>query len=409
MLKLLLLLMAFSFAQAKHIALLIETEGGSPLFTIKDVENMQKMLGDKYEYIIFNEEEATSSNIRAELIRLSKILKENDTFVFFYSGHGSRFENDSSQENDRKDDFLVTSDILCNNDNEIKNVLLDDELNYRFSKIKAKKIVIIDACHSETMYKSFSSDNKYSKMYKGCSKGTFTRAFPKNPQFENAIVSNMIFLGASQENESAEGSREGGIFTLALAKALKENPHSSFKQLLKETQRNIKPIATRLNRTGAFVPSLSSKDINPNTFYAKDIFVVPREAIKEKFETYLNKHIGGFDLSLQGDKKIFTYHKRVRLKAKVDNEKGYISLVELLDQNDFTIIEQKPISECFLRPDKRYKECVFSELFATAPFGQSNVYAITSKNKLPNTPRAFVKALKKTTFKAQKISFEVYP
>jgi len=408
-----LVLLITSILEAKNIALLISAEDGYNLYTDKDVETMKKALGSSYEYIILYKKEATSTKIREILIKLSKSLTPKDTFVFYYSGHGGRFENISSSEADKKDDFLATSDYDCIN-NQIDNVMMDDELNYRFAQIKAKKVVIIDACHSETMYKSFASDTSLSKLYKGCSKGDLTRAFPKNPKFENAKVSNMLFLGAAGENESSEGSDEGGVFTLALAKALKDKGNISFAELINQIKKNIKPIAKRLkdkgnNVYGAFVPSLYSDDINPSQLQTKDIFVVPNNPQKEDFEDYLDQHIADIDLSIHGDKTIFSFDERVILKAKIANQKGYIYLLDILDKNSFSILSQKNIDECITLKDRSKKQCQFTNLIASAPFGQSVIYAITTDRKLPSQKNEFRNALKKEAFKAGKVSFEVYP
>ncbi len=403
----LVLILSISMLDAKHLALLISTEDGYPLHTDKDVSTMQKILGNRYEYIVLYKKDATSIKIREELIKVSTRLNPQDTFLFYYSGHGSRFESFSGHEADKKDDFLVTSDVSCD-DNNIANVIDDDELNYRLSQIKAKKIVVIDACHSETMYKSIVvKSNNQTKRYKGCSKNTFTRAFPKNPLFENASVSNMLFLGAARENESAEGTREGGVFTLALAKALQNNPSSSFGELIRQIQKNIKPIATRLGATGAFVPSLSSEGINPNNLYAKDIFVVPKRESREDFLTCLSRHKGGIDLVIHGAKRVFTFDERVILKTKVANKKGYIYLLDMLDNNAFTILEERSISSCITLRDKSTKQCQFTNLIATAPFGQSIIYAITTDKKIDKN--SFESSLKKENFKAGMVSFEVYP
>ena len=178
--------------------------------------------------------------------------------------------------------------------------------------------------------------------------------------------------------------------------------------------KNIKPIASRLkakgnNVSGAFVPSLSYEDIDPNSLYTKDIFVVPNKPQKEDFEAYLDKYLGGIAFSIHEDKTLFSYDERVILKAKVINQKGYIYLLDILDKNDFTILAEKNIDECITLRDKSKKQCQFTDLVASAPFGQSIIYAITTDKKLPSTKRGFKKAMRKISFKAGKVSFEVYP
>jgi len=90
------LILCISLLDAKYLAFLISTEDGAPLYTDKDVATMKKLLGDKYEYIILHKKDATYHNVRDKFIKISKMLNSDDTFVFYYSGHGARFDNLSS-------------------------------------------------------------------------------------------------------------------------------------------------------------------------------------------------------------------------------------------------------------------------------------------------------------------------
>jgi len=433
-LKLILLLMLLSTTTfAQKVALLVETATGHPINSDKDIVIMKNLLRSDFKITVIPNEEATSSNIREALVDMAIKLKASDTFLFYYSGHGDRFSNKVSKENDKQDDFLVTKDMSCSY-NKINNVLIDDELNYRYAQIKAKKIIIMDACHSETLYKSVAT-NKASKRfttssrlksYQTCNNTDgFKRDFKVQSKFLNVKASNMIHLAASLEWQQAEGSPEGGIFTLALQKALKEKGNISFGRLIEEIKNNIKPIATRLGGDGLFTPNLNEEGINKRTLYTKDIFVIPKqEAQNNSLESYLNNQLGGLNFKIHGDKKSFVYEDRIRLKAKVSNTYAHIYLIEMLDKNHYKLLDNKSIEECYSLKDSSKKQCQYQNFKATAPFGKSKLYMITTQKELSigslkkdsiiteeffDTPKSLKEQLKNQAFSVGRVTFNVMP
>lgn len=79
-------------------------------------------------------------------------LVEGDIFAFYFSGHGSNVADQSPRdEKDHMDETLVLSNGYTNIH------FLDDELNYYFSRIKARKLELFDSCHSGTVNKGGAS------------------------------------------------------------------------------------------------------------------------------------------------------------------------------------------------------------------------------------------------------------
>lgn len=75
-------------------------------------------------------------------------LVEGDIFAFYFSGHGSSVADQRPfDEIDRKDETLVLSNGTTNIH------FLDDDLNYYFSQIQARKLQLFDSCHSGTVNK----------------------------------------------------------------------------------------------------------------------------------------------------------------------------------------------------------------------------------------------------------------
>jgi len=419
---------------AQKIALLVETASGYPIYSDKDIVTMKKLLKSDFEIMVIPNAEATSDNIRQALKQIAKRLtKSSDTFLFYYSGHGDRFINKNSREEDRQDDFLVTKDMSCNH-NKIDHVLIDDELNYLYAQIKAKKIIIIDACHSETLYKGIATNkatkrfanSSLLKSYETCNNTDgFIRDFNVPSKYKNTQASNMIHLAAALESQSAEGSSEGGIFTLALEKALQERGNISFATLIEEIKANIKPIATRLGRDGLFTPNLKEEGINKNTLYTKDIFAInKRENQSNTLETYLNSQRGGIDFKIHGDNNSFVYEERIRLKAKVSTNYKHIYLIEMLDKNNYKLLDSKTIDECLNLKKSSQKLCQYQNFKATAPFGKSKLYMITTQKPLDfgsankdsiiseeffDAPHSLKEQLQNQTFNVGRVEFNVVP
>ncbi len=90
--------------------------------------------------VVLTDSQATTTNIRQNMQRLSRELGPDDVFVFFYSGHGGQTaSSNDTREIDGKDEYLVLYD----------GQLVDDELGRLFDAMPARiSLVAIDACHS---------------------------------------------------------------------------------------------------------------------------------------------------------------------------------------------------------------------------------------------------------------------
>lgn len=416
------LLLWASSIWAKHVAFLTETASGGAINSEKDIVTMKRLLGDKYEFIIFNEAEATSVNIRNKFKELAKkgYFTKDDTFVFFYSGHGDRFHIGDNEEADHRDDFLVTSDFSCSSETKVTNVLVDDELNYFYSKIKAKKVIIIDACHSSSMDKAV-IQNSRSKQFKGCGDSFVTRGFKVNPEFRTAQTTNMLHFGAANEKESALGSPNGGEFTLALEKVLKEKGNISFAQLEKEIQYRIED----------FTPSISNNSsINKNTLYTKDIFTIaqtpqakPPVQNSNDLKSLLENKSKKIKVVTHKNKEEYALGRPIKIKGYLDKTSNQsIYLLELKGNNDYKIIASQP--RCIKHSKHGYNYmCQFKDLKATTPTGTSDIYmlkttkpldlgnakdSIITDDFLDNAGISLFEQLKNSSFEVGRIKIRTY-
>ena len=159
-----------------------------------------------------------SLNLRKELIDCMA-LNEDDEFIFYFSGHGSTTKDlngDEKDENgdDKQDEVLVLSNGKWD------ERFLDDELNELLNNIKARKLIILDACHSGTAFKKF--DN--SMMSKSIPPQEFKEQMPSSPVSKNAshlAKGSYVVLSASKDSEKSLSTPKGSLFTNALFEKLK--------------------------------------------------------------------------------------------------------------------------------------------------------------------------------------------
>jgi len=124
---------------------------------VNDVTNMRTLLSDTYKFKLDNirllfDSRATKKGIINRLNWLVLDAKPGDELVFHYSGHGSQVRDRNGDElKDNKDE------ILCPHDLDWNDPFTDDILAGIFKKLTkgAFLTVLIDACHSGSMTRSF--------------------------------------------------------------------------------------------------------------------------------------------------------------------------------------------------------------------------------------------------------------
>ncbi len=395
---------------AKKIALLVGV-GNIPnnrLHSKEDIVTMKKLLANKFKIISLEDDKANYKNLKSILEEMSK-LKKSDTFLFYYSGHGCRAFG-SVDEKDSRDEFLMLSGVEYAKDSlTIKSgIMLDDELNYRLSKIKAKKIILFDCCHSQTMYKSISPiGSKFSKNIGVI----FKLGYKKNPLYSKYKIKNFIKLSACMDDEQTEDSPNGGIFTLTLKRVLQKSGNISFSKLIREIKNNLHSVAKENGRAGDYVPNMSVKNINPNKIYTKDIFVLPKTSKRDTLEDYLNSHKNRINLSIHGGTDKFAIGDTPIFVSTLKESKNHLYLLEV-DNNNYQLLEATTIDKC-VKSDNNRRECIFRNSVSSTPFGESKIYLISTKYPLNiSTKRGYVKdfqetlksQLKNTSFKVAKVS-----
>lgn len=122
----------------------------------KDVAKMREFLISRYGIrpenirILINEQ-ATKQNIWKELRRLARLAGPDVPIIFYFSGHGSRVNDDpNGDEDDKLDETILPYDM----NGQPESHLIDDEIGKWLDTVRSRKITLIfDSCNSGTAYK----------------------------------------------------------------------------------------------------------------------------------------------------------------------------------------------------------------------------------------------------------------
>jgi len=217
---------------------------------INDINNVKEMLTSNYDYdekniTILTDDTEKKPNydiIIQEIINLSKISYQPEVTEIWisYSGHGAYIKDTNGDEDDGKDECLVPLDY------QTKGLICDDLLNQVLGLInpKVKVIIVVDACHSETIfdlpYRYISGEknvieNKNSKVKCDC-----------------IMISGCRDDQTSADAYNIKNSKEySGAMTTALLHVLKQNKYNiSCWKLLKQMRMFLK------NRNFTQVPQI---------------------------------------------------------------------------------------------------------------------------------------------------------
>lgn len=140
---------------------------------VNDMQNLRTELTDRQGFprgnvtLVVNRD-ATRNRILSEIDQFSRKVRSGDVFVFGYSGHGTLFSDEKSEEQDERvllkplqlpagkyDSALVPYDARQKSSGKPwKNLILDDELYAHFKPFTEKGclvIVVSDSCHSGSL------------------------------------------------------------------------------------------------------------------------------------------------------------------------------------------------------------------------------------------------------------------
>jgi len=350
LLKKIIYLFCFLFATesfAKKEALIVgvadykETNSDLPGIDI-DVKNMNtllKSLGFKVRVLINDQ----SMELEKYLQMYSHSLDNKDTFVFYFSGHGSYIVDQNGDERDGQDETIVLSD--GKNDYHY----LDDELNYRLNQIKAKKMILFDSCHSGTANRGES--NLKAKTIPAGNVLLYNKATDINAQKKEG---EFIVFSASKDKEQSRASQSGSLFTSELYTILssKEGKVKTFSTLQNETTINIVNRCKR-SKVNPHHPNLSASDDRLKQMSILNYLEIEKklepeiiEIKKRDLQSELNFL---FDddtlpkLTLLNMQKKYRVGEKVSFSFDTNGLEGYLTIL-YVEKDDITILYPNPKS-----------------------------------------------------------------
>ena len=183
----------------------------------KDVPRMENLF-KSWGFHVTILKDAQSMSLESYLANYAN-LKADDNFIFYYSGHGYHIKDISGDEPDGEDEALVLSDGREN------KLFIDDALFGYLNAIKAKKMVMLDSCHSGTAFKAFGDKPKAKSITQNEVSGVMrTKAF--RPQ-QSKIAGEYIVFAAAQDQEESLDTYNGGLFTNTFLNQFKMVVHQS--------------------------------------------------------------------------------------------------------------------------------------------------------------------------------------
>lgn len=174
-----------------------------------------------------SEKKPTKYHILNELKNLLVYSKKNDTLIFAYSGHGHYVYDSSNDEEDNKDEVLVSIDGKLIKDDEIRDIIKN------YLKNEVTLFVIFDCCHSGTLM-----DLKY----KYLSKNNYNE-ITINENYEDTKGNVYFISGCRDDQYSYESYLDGeqqGALTWSFIDCLESKKKLSWKNLVLSMREKIK-------------------------------------------------------------------------------------------------------------------------------------------------------------------------
>jgi len=182
--------------------------GNGPLDT-KFAFEMMKDLAYKSgaNYATLWNEQCTQQNIMSMIVDVGRRCIAQDTFIFYYTGHGDQLPNHNPYEHEKFDQCFCTVDAHGNTDDPTmtyrNQVWLRDDA---FAKAvlecvrvsQAKVLVLVDCCHSGSIC-DFTPESEWAK------------------RGQRAIS-----ISGCQDKQTSAGTGKGGMFTRALTRAVQD-------------------------------------------------------------------------------------------------------------------------------------------------------------------------------------------
>ena len=183
--------------------------------------------------------------IMAAMAAVAQSSSQNDTVVFYFSGHGAQAPDMSGDEGGGYDEILLPADATGWKGaiGAVENAILDDELQLWAQGMLTRGVQVvglIDACHSATGFRAVGGQG-VARVVDEAQLGIPDNAMPVVGSPLPPLTGDFVFLYSSQSDQRsfeyplADGITWHGEFTLRLAQTLQGAPNASWAQVLAAT------------------------------------------------------------------------------------------------------------------------------------------------------------------------------
>jgi hypothetical protein len=244
---------------------------------IAEMERVARKLGFSKDNIrTLKGKEVTLGNIKYHFESfLAKDVAPNDTVMIYYSGHGVQVPDKNGDESDGADEAISLYNLSAVYDDSVEGgiawngVLVDDQLaDLLGSLVSDNVIVIVDACHSGTITRSFTGTaaaktlaygtDTFAVKSLGASRVVSRSLTGSDESVVDENVSGVITLSAAQDHQKALASSKGSLFTLAVAESLESQRGTASPQSIVSAATNI--LDNRLDDDLVYQPNLTGDE-----------------------------------------------------------------------------------------------------------------------------------------------------
>jgi hypothetical protein len=208
-----------------------------------------KTLFESWGFTVKTLDEKNSLNVRNVLTGYANNLSEKDIFIYYYNGHGASKKDDGFDEEDGQDEVFILSD------GKKDTLFVDDELNQYLNKIKARKLILFDSCHSGTANKGGKGrDGIIAKdMLLPAEEPRDEKTVKRQSSVAEDVTLNsgdFIVLSAANDLEKALATPTGSVFSTKFYELLSQtkNRQMSLDQVRHNLTRKIRTYCIRHNK-----------------------------------------------------------------------------------------------------------------------------------------------------------------
>jgi hypothetical protein len=319
---------------------------------------------------------------------LSEGVSPSDSVLVYYSGHGVQVPDKNGDEEDGADEAIALYDLKASFDSDgalnWSGVLADDDFSELLKDVVSENIiVIVDACHSGTVTRSYTrsigaetrayGDQQFAVKSLGVPRGVSKSG--RVSGFASGGARGVITLSASQDHQRALASKKGSLFTLALAESLDQQRGTASPVSLIKSATSI--LEKRLDDDLLFHPNLTGDE----SLFDKSIVLNSDDGIENVNQSDMQSLIAGLSsLPLKTNKRVYANGDLIELEVDMPAS-GYVNIVAVDSDDQMVVLFPNGLDRDNRLTQKQVKlpgDRQFSWA-AQAPWGSTMIAALYSE------------------------------